>query len=125
MNGVAESQCCINASGLHGHIETKTRQETRQLDKPFLHYTMPALLQASATFAQATATFTATAATCTTAIPDENGYVPPNACNANYGFYPRWEDNTAFAIAFFMTTTAHVVQAFILKKVSDVSVEQQ
>ena len=96
-------------------------------DKLFLHYTMPALLQAIATVAQATATFTAAAATCTTALPDENGYVPPNACNANYGFYPRWEDNTAFAVAFFMTTTAHVAQAFILKKVSFsyVSVGQQ
>ncbi|KAK4150640.1 hypothetical protein C8A00DRAFT_46028 [Chaetomidium leptoderma] len=28
---------------------------------------------------------------CTTAIPDNQGYVPPDACNANYGFYPSWE----------------------------------
>ncbi|KAL9487834.1 hypothetical protein ACSS6W_000111 [Trichoderma asperelloides] len=56
------------------------------------------------------------AATCTTAVPDANGYVPPDACNANYGFYPRWEDNAAFAIAFSLTTCAHLAQAIVLKK---------
>ncbi|PTB36185.1 hypothetical protein M441DRAFT_122346, partial [Trichoderma asperellum CBS 433.97] len=54
--------------------------------------------------------------TCTTAVPDANGYVPPDACNANYGFYPRWEDNAAFAIAFGLTTCAHLAQAIVLKK---------
>lgn len=54
---------------------------------------------------------------CTTAVPDTNGYVPPDACNANYGFYPRWEDNAAFAIAFGLTTCAHLAQAITLKKV--------
>lgn len=86
---------------------------------------MPALLQATSTLSQVAATsVSAAVATCTTAMPDENGYVPPDACNANYGFYPRWEDNTAFAIAFFMATTAHVAQAFILKKVGFVPKEQ-
>ncbi|EHK21678.1 uncharacterized protein TRIVIDRAFT_6014, partial [Trichoderma virens Gv29-8] len=54
--------------------------------------------------------------TCTTAVPDANGYVPPDSCNANYGFYPRWEDNAAFAIAFGLTTCAHLAQAIVLKK---------
>ncbi|PKK53922.1 hypothetical protein CI102_1171, partial [Trichoderma harzianum] len=54
--------------------------------------------------------------TCTTAVPDTNGYVPPAACNANYGFYPQWEDNAAFAIAFGLTTCAHLAQAVTLKK---------
>ncbi|KAL6693194.1 RTA1 like domain-containing protein [Trichoderma pleuroticola] len=62
---------------------------------------------------RATSTVTAT---CTTAVPDTNGYVPPDACNANYGFYPRWEDNAAFAIAFGLTTCAHLAQAITLKK---------
>lgn len=57
------------------------------------------------------------AASCTTAVPDANGYVPPDACNANYGFYPRWEDNAAFAIAFGLTTCAHLAQAIALRKV--------
>ncbi|KAL6890071.1 RTA1 like domain-containing protein [Trichoderma evansii] len=55
-------------------------------------------------------------ATCTSAVPDSNGYVPPDACNANYGFYPRWEDNAAFAIAFSLTTCAHLAQAIVVKK---------
>ncbi|KAL7905192.1 RTA1 like domain-containing protein [Trichoderma velutinum] len=63
---------------------------------------------------RATSTVTAT---CTTAVPDTNGYVRPDACNANYGFYPRWEDNAAFAIAFGLTTCAHLAQAITLKKV--------
>ncbi|KAJ6445102.1 RTA1 domain-containingprotein [Purpureocillium lavendulum] len=54
--------------------------------------------------------------TCTTAVPDKNGYVPPDSCNANYGFYPQWEDNVAFAIAFGLATAAHLAQAIILKK---------
>lgn len=65
-------------------------------------------------FSRATSTVTAI---CTTAVPDTNGYVPPDACNANYGFYPRWEDNAAFAIAFGLTTCAHLAQAVTLKKV--------
>lgn len=55
---------------------------------------------------------------CTTAVPDKYGYVPPDSCNANYGFYPQWEDNTAFAVCFGLTTVAHVVQAVVMKKVT-------
>jgi hypothetical protein len=54
---------------------------------------------------------------CTTAVPDHFGHVPPDACNANYGFYPSWENNMAVAIAFAATTFVHIVQAFVLKKV--------
>lgn len=53
---------------------------------------------------------------CITAVPDKNGYVPPEACNANYGFYPKWEDNCAFAVFFGLTTAAHLVQAVLYKK---------
>jgi hypothetical protein len=66
---------------------------------------------------QATSTSSSASPTCTTAIPDKYGYVPPDSCNANYGFYPQWEDNTAFAVAFGLSTVAHLVQAIILKKV--------
>src|SRR4051794_10295906 len=59
---------------------------------------------------------------CTTAIPDSNGYVPPSSCNANYGFYPSWEWNLAFAIFFGLTTLAHVVQMFVYRKVRSSSI---
>ncbi|KAL2679255.1 hypothetical protein Neosp_010022 [[Neocosmospora] mangrovei] len=65
---------------------------------------------------QATSTSSSASPTCTTAIPDKYGYVPPDSCNANYGFYPQWEDNTAFAVAFGLSTVAHLAQAIILKK---------
>ncbi len=55
---------------------------------------------------------------CTTAIPDKYGFVPPDSCNANYGFYPSWEWNLVFAIAFALTSLAHVVQAIIFRKAS-------
>lgn len=56
--------------------------------------------------------------TCTTAVPDKNGYVPPESCNANYGFYPKWQDNMAFAALFALTTVAHLTQCIVYKKVS-------
>lgn len=74
------------------------------------------LITATPTQLLAVATSTATA-TCTTAVPDKFGYVPPTSCNANYGFYPKWQDNMAFAIAFGLTTMVHVVQAVKFKKV--------
>jgi len=75
-------------------------------------------LPATPTILLAASTTALTASpTCTTAIPDKNGYVPPDSCNANYGFYPRWEDNVAFAIAFGLATAAHLAQSIILKKV--------
>ncbi|CAH0024460.1 unnamed protein product [Clonostachys rhizophaga] len=55
-------------------------------------------------------------ASCTTAVPDENGYVPSDACNANYGFYPSFAANCAFAVVFGISFTAHFVQAIAWKK---------
>lgn len=55
---------------------------------------------------------------CTTAIPSAYGYVPPTACNANYGFHPSFEWNIVFAVAFGITTVAHVIQTFHYRKVS-------
>jgi hypothetical protein len=55
---------------------------------------------------------------CTTAIPDNHGFVPPAACNANYGFYPSWEWNLTFSIAFGVATAVHLVQMFKFKKES-------
>ncbi|KAK5655742.1 hypothetical protein OQA88_5279 [Cercophora sp. LCS_1] len=53
---------------------------------------------------------------CTSAIPDRNGYVPPDACNSNYGFYPSWEWNLVFAVFFGLTTLIHAVQMFVYRK---------
>jgi hypothetical protein len=60
---------------------------------------------------------TASEPQCTTAIPDANGYVPPSACNANYGYYPSWSWNLAFAVLFGLTTLIHLVQTFVYRKV--------
>lgn len=54
---------------------------------------------------------------CTTAVPDNNGYVPPDACNANYGFYPSWEWNLVFAVVFGLTSLVHTAQAVVFRKV--------
>ncbi|EGX94800.1 RTA1 domain protein [Cordyceps militaris CM01] len=48
---------------------------------------------------------------CTTAVPDKFGHVPPESCNANYGFYPQWQDNLVFAALFGLVTAAHLAQA--------------
>lgn len=54
---------------------------------------------------------------CTTATPSAHGYVPPTACNANYGFHPSFEWNLVFAVAFGITTVAHAIQTFHYRKV--------
>ncbi|KAK3291357.1 RTA1 like protein-domain-containing protein [Chaetomium fimeti] len=53
---------------------------------------------------------------CTTATPDHHGYVPPTACNANYGFYPSWEWNLVFAIGFFLASLLHIAQLLATRK---------
>jgi hypothetical protein len=72
------------------------------------------------TLADASSTASSAIPSCTTAVPDKYGYVPPESCNANYGFYPNWEDNTAFAVAFGLSTVAHLAQAIFLKQVLSV-----
>ncbi|KAI1463051.1 RTA1 like protein-domain-containing protein [Daldinia caldariorum] len=75
-----------------------------------------ATLESTSTFASPT-TFTVRAEpTCTTAVPDHFGHVPPDACNANYGFYPSWEYNLTVAIGFALTSAAHLIEAVIFKK---------
>lgn len=72
------------------------------------------------TLAHVSSTASSAIPSCTTAVPDKYGYVPPESCNANYGFYPNWEDNTAFAVAFGLSTVAHLAQAIFLKQVLSV-----
>ncbi|KAK4097356.1 hypothetical protein N658DRAFT_434157 [Parathielavia hyrcaniae] len=52
--------------------------------------------------------------TCTTATPDSRGYVPPQACNAHYGFYPSWEWNLVFAVGFLVASVLHAAQMLLL-----------
>jgi hypothetical protein len=88
--------------------------------KPDHTPTMSTMIPTLTVFDEASSTVSSSSstATCTTAVPDKYGYVPPDSCNANYGFYPQWEDNTAFAVVFGLSTVAHLAQAVILKKVT-------
>lgn len=79
--------------------------------------TMATIIPTLTTLAPASSIVASATPSCTTAAPDKYGYVPPDSCNANYGFYPNWEDNTAFAVAFGLSTVAHLAQAIILKQV--------
>lgn len=62
------------------------------------------------------------AATCTTAVPDQYGRVPLDACNSVYPFDPSFAGNLSFAALFGLTTLAHLVQAFAFKKVGSLGV---
>ncbi|KAF4445649.1 Protein RTM1 [Fusarium austroafricanum] len=78
--------------------------------------TMSTMIPTITTLGHVSSTASSATPSCTTAVPDKYGYVPPESCNANYGFYPNWEDNTAFAVAFGLSTVAHLAQAIFLKK---------
>lgn len=56
-------------------------------------------------------------ASCTTAIPDKYGHVPIDACNSYYNFDPKFEPALAVAVLFGLFMVAHLVLAFIYKKV--------
>ena len=66
----------------------------------------------------ATPTLSARNAACTTAVPDANGWVPIDACNSYYAFYPNFNANVAFTVFFGAVMVAHLVQAVAYKKVS-------
>ncbi|KAG9242112.1 RTA1 like protein-domain-containing protein [Calycina marina] len=55
-------------------------------------------------------------ASCITATPGKHGYVPPEACNAQWNYDPSFGAAIAFAILFGITATINVVQAFYYKK---------
>ncbi|KAF4997018.1 hypothetical protein FGRMN_4158 [Fusarium graminum] len=48
--------------------------------------------------------------------PDENGYLPPGTCNANWNYYPSFSAAAAFAVLFAVLTAVHVWQAAKYKK---------
>jgi hypothetical protein len=64
-------------------------------------------------FPSSTSTSTAS---CTTAIPGRHGYVPPEACNANWSYDPSFTAAIVLAILFGMLTFAHLTLAIIYRK---------
>ncbi|RGP76960.1 hypothetical protein FLONG3_4898 [Fusarium longipes] len=48
--------------------------------------------------------------------PDENGYLPPGTCNANWNYYPNFSAAAVFAVLFAILTGAHIWQAARYKK---------
>ncbi|KAF7547968.1 hypothetical protein G7Z17_g7357 [Cylindrodendrum hubeiense] len=72
---------------------------------------------ATATLTESATTTAASAtASCTTAVPGKYGYVPIDACNANYAFDPSFGANLAFAVLFGISSMIHLMQAIIYKK---------
>ncbi|KAH8730727.1 RTA1 like protein-domain-containing protein [Phaeosphaeriaceae sp. PMI808] len=55
-------------------------------------------------------------ATCTTAVPDHHGYVPVDACNAQWPYSPSFAAAIAFAVLFGLLTLAHLVLAITFRK---------
>lgn len=54
---------------------------------------------------------------CVTATPAKYGYVPPDACNANYLYYPSFAAAIIFSVIFGIFLVIHCMQAFIYRKV--------
>jgi hypothetical protein len=64
-------------------------------------------------FSSSTSTSTAS---CTTIVPGPHGYVPPEACNANWSYSPSFPAALAFAVPFGILTLAHLALAIIHRK---------
>lgn len=71
----------------------------------------------------ATPTSSATTSPTTTCIsgltPDKNGYVPPEACNANFAYYPSFAAAIIFSVIFGLALTLHLIQGITYRKVSE------
>lgn len=64
----------------------------------------------------ASTTSSAPTATCTTATPGKYGYVPPDACNAYWGYSPSFAAAIAFSTLFGILTLAHLGLAVLFRK---------
>ena len=53
---------------------------------------------------------------CYTFTPEKNGYVPPEACNAQWAYSPSFAAALFFATAFGISLILHIYQAFSFKK---------
>lgn len=64
------------------------------------------------------ATTSPTASCISGLTPDKNGYVPPEACNANYSYYPSFAAAVIFSVIFGLVFTVHLIQGIAYRKVS-------
>jgi hypothetical protein len=73
-------------------------------------------MSSTITSAPSTASSSAPTSSCTTAVPGKYGYVPPDACNANYSFDPNFGGAIAMSVLFSMALIAHIAQGVAYKK---------
>jgi hypothetical protein len=64
----------------------------------------------------ASTTTSAPTESCTTAVPGRYGYVPPEACNAQWAYAPSFAAAVAFATLFGLLTLAHIGLAVLFRK---------
>lgn len=64
-----------------------------------------------------TTTTTTPTATCIHVKPGKDGYLPPEACNVLLAYVPSFGAAVLFCILFGLTLVAHIVQAFVFRKV--------
>jgi hypothetical protein len=64
----------------------------------------------------ASTTSSSPTASCTTAVPGKNGYVPPEACNAQWSYDPSFVAAVVFATLFGLLTLAHLGLAILHRK---------
>jgi hypothetical protein len=62
------------------------------------------------------ATSSTATASCTTAVPGKYGYVPRDACNSNYTYYPNFAAAVAMSILFGIVFLGHLIQTVVYKK---------
>ncbi|KAH7350467.1 RTA1 like protein-domain-containing protein [Pyrenochaeta sp. MPI-SDFR-AT-0127] len=53
---------------------------------------------------------------CTTAVPDRYGYVPADACNAQWAYSPSFTSAVAFSVVFGLATLSHILLAILHRK---------
>ncbi|KAF2739765.1 hypothetical protein EJ04DRAFT_508626, partial [Polyplosphaeria fusca] len=73
------------------------------------------MVTATTTSTPSTTTTTATPS-CTTAVPGKYGYVPPDACNAQWNYSPSFSAAVAFSTLFGILTLAQIILAFVHRK---------
>ena len=76
----------------------------------------PTAATAASGTTHSTTTSSSSTASCTTAVPGKYGYIPPDACNSNYFYYPSFGAGIAFAVLFGLVFVAHITQAVRFKK---------
>ncbi|KAF2830650.1 hypothetical protein CC86DRAFT_391517 [Ophiobolus disseminans] len=68
------------------------------------------------TFRSLTSSTATSTPSCTSAIPDHNGYVPVEACNAQWAYNPSFAAAIALSVVFGLLTLAHLTLAIAFRK---------